>query len=220
MKIRTGFVSNSSSSSFIINESHYPKTIDIANEMITTINETDQEYSSYKNFNIYNKLTENPNLFKNSNLSISNPNIKLHTDNYDTYIAHLPISKCYLITTSNNYNWGFYNITIDAPQFQEVKNELLLINWTDDTIESMEDFEYILPQLFWYWDCKLNLVIKSHIKNDEIFDFNYDYCKNHGSYKFNILNENNIYCPECYLEQLKFKESIKNNPKFIFNIRK
>jgi len=214
MKIRNGLVSNSSSSSFIISIKKYMSTLQIADEMITIINETDQEYSSYKNFNIYNK-------FKNvNNLDNINPNIKLHTSGYDTYITYLPNSKYYLISTSSNYNWEFnYLIENDfTKKIQDVKNELKnnCSNYELDQIEDVEDLGDIFPTLDWYWDCKLNLIIKA-IK---YIDYNKDYCKNHGSYKFNILNENNIYCPECYLEQLKFKESIKNNPKFIFNIRK
>jgi hypothetical protein len=91
MKTRNGFVSNSSSSSFIIKTKEYSSVFDLAMSMVKA-----REWDSDED--IIAKLKNNP-----LNLDRNHP-ISFRSCNYNTYIAR--IGDYYYIQTCNNHDWG------------------------------------------------------------------------------------------------------------------
>jgi hypothetical protein len=109
MKIRKGYVSNSSSSSFIIDESHYDSIFDVAEDMINERKWGEQDKKDIK------KLRK---------LKIdSNTPISFCTCNYDTYIMRK--YGCYLITTCNNHDFDdiFYGKSANNEKYKKIKEE-------------------------------------------------------------------------------------------------
>ena len=102
MKIRNGFVSNSSSSSFIISDKKFPTVRSLATYMIkqkikeSRFNREEDEYINYdKEYmnNLHNV---------DENYPVSFPSC-----NYDTYIRK--VGDCYLVATCNNTDWNLYS---------------------------------------------------------------------------------------------------------------
>lgn len=98
MKIRKGFVSNSSSSSFIVDSQYHETTFDLAKEMLEIRNEDYQEYEA-------DRKQYTPEI-DNINKAIQDgrdPNqaISFNSCNYRTYIKK--IGNYYLVMTSNNH---------------------------------------------------------------------------------------------------------------------
>ena len=91
MKVRQGFVSNSSSSSFIIPEESYKNIFDLAKKMIPV-----REWSGDK------KLIEKIEKYEKEGMNPNTP-ICFNSCNYETFIVKL--YKYYVISTCNNHPW-------------------------------------------------------------------------------------------------------------------
>jgi hypothetical protein len=130
MKLRNGFVSNSSSSSFIISNEKFPTVRDLAKYMLNAKIE-DAKYEKHSNSIKYNKK-----LIKNLNNIDENRSVSFSSCNYDTYIKK--VADCYLVSTCNNTQWKLYDyctvlsdeakeeiIKIANNSSKKVKNKLL-----------------------------------------------------------------------------------------------
>lgn len=107
MKTRIGFVSNSSSSSFIIQ--YVDTTAEAAISMLEfLINEWETEYKSDKQVVARIKDAEKAVTWLKDNTSYDGPIHIPWTCNYDTYIAKVQINGEYVIAveTSNNHIWN------------------------------------------------------------------------------------------------------------------
>ena len=101
MKIRNGFVSNSSSSSFIISDKKFPTVRSLATYMLKQkIKES--RYNREEEYINYDKEYINNLQNVDENYPVSFPSC-----NYDTYIRK--IGDCYLVATCNNTDWNLYS---------------------------------------------------------------------------------------------------------------
>jgi len=108
MKKRTGFVSNSSSSSFIISTEHFPKIKDLATYMIKQqMNEREEGDSDTDWYDQYMK--QNKLYIERLNKLDENQAISFPSCNYDTYIKK--IGDVYLVATCNNTDWDLWGYT-------------------------------------------------------------------------------------------------------------
>ena len=122
MKIRNGFVSNSSSSSFILMfDEIYPDTVSIAESMLRNKFEEWDDYGRDKGDEQFEKkVFKNLEKFKEKHYDANTP-MFFKSTNYDTYI--LPITENYvLIETCNNTQW---DVADDACMFRELPKEIL-----------------------------------------------------------------------------------------------
>jgi len=100
MKIRNGFVSNSSSSSFIV-----ANTISIlSRSMLKTVLD-DFGYDKRRKYKTYEKWNKNlRNALRRKDVKEGRLGITMPSCNFDTYIIYKE-GNCY-ISTCNNYQWG------------------------------------------------------------------------------------------------------------------
>lgn len=94
MKIRYGFVSNSSSSSFIISKVGYPTVFSLALAMLAIRNS--------EGWTVKHKEERKIKLAIARNLTHNVP-VTFQTCNYDTYI--MPKDNSYMVSTCNNHSW-------------------------------------------------------------------------------------------------------------------
>lgn len=96
MKIRAGFVSNSSSSSFIISENKYASVFDVALEML-----------EIRTMDDWPDCPEKPMIIRARNLGVDpDTPITFATCNYDTFI--FKEGPSILVSTCNNHPWWDY----------------------------------------------------------------------------------------------------------------
>lgn len=140
MKTRSGFVSNSSSSSFIIND----KINDVANSMLGTVLEEyftwDDTRATKKEKALYATWKKNLAIaLKNKDIQDGKIGITMPSCNYDTYI--LRVGKEVHVSTSRNHTWdldyikcgegddgGEHDIvykTIENANFFNIRNRLI-----------------------------------------------------------------------------------------------
>ncbi len=104
MKTRTGFVSNSSSSSFVVAEHNYPNVFALATEMIKARGWDDDK-------DMVQRLRASQNRGTDPDSPVSFP-----TTNYETYIVKQ--AGYYIVATSHNYDWDdvLVGIEYNMPQ--------------------------------------------------------------------------------------------------------
>lgn len=148
MKIRNGYVSNSSSSSFIISDENFPTVKDLAKYMI---NQMDNDYSQ----EILDKLNK---LNIDDNAPLSFPSC-----NYDTYIKK--VGDRYLVSTCNNENWELWDYHTQLSELSKIeliKLQCQFIKGSDDYDAISEildgDYEDISTFDFDYYDLQHDIV--------------------------------------------------------------
>ena len=136
MKIRSGFVSNSSSSSFIISDDHFPTVRDLA---IYMINKMSEDYGDYDQIepneegttNVYDIYIER---LKNID---ENQTVSFPSCNYDTYIRK--VGDQYFVSTCNNTDWDLYEYS-DSKLTESTKTELRnLMNFYEENEKNSHD---------------------------------------------------------------------------------
>lgn len=138
MKVRSGFVSNSSSSSFIISDEHFPTVRSLAtymlNKKIEEYEYGDKEHDTY-DIELINRLL----------LVDENDPVCFSSCNYDTYVKK--VADCYLVSTCNNTDWDLYEYTtkLSESAIIELKNIQKNYNEFDEdyrAIENILDHDY------------------------------------------------------------------------------
>ncbi len=194
MKIRNGFVSNSSSSSFIVEKSDFKNTFNVAKKMIPYRNWKDQDTELLETI----KKAEDKGIDKNISITFN-------SCNYDTFIKST--MNYIVIMTCNNH--PFYEIFEDY-NIQNIPKEV--INVFEEKklpieypIKILEDLDYKMYG-HEYWMPIYNLFIKKinwDEKQDTVFPEKWKtgFCKKHFSEIVKLIDINEIYCPDCYIEE-------------------
>ena len=176
MKIRNGFVSNSSSSSFIISDKNFKSVRELATYMINRKYDEYGDYGDYgggdKKQDEYRKNEHDKYLNFLQNLD-ENQAITFQSCNYDTYIKK--VADCYLISTCNNEDWDLwkYNTKLSEDAKSELKIILQKYNDNDDG---------------WY---SINSLLDG---DSEFYSFDNDYY----SLDYQVIgSESNESCPKC-----------------------
>jgi len=147
MKVRNGFVSNSSSSSFIVHG--VSSTMEVFKLMIPLVKE---DYCSYEDGKRAWKKThgEKVKAFKKSRGEDFNGGILIpFTCNYETFIYPVKDGKCY-VETCNNHPWQ------DVLNAQEVDSEhkhytddkTMFVNVTTNEITTSKEYEDKLSEYY------------------------------------------------------------------------
>lgn len=177
MKIRSGFVSNSSSSSFIISDKDFPTVRDLAKYMLKKKIQESKDYDDdYKEESIDSDRKLILKLKKlDENQSVSFPSC-----NYDTYIKK--IGDQYFVATCNNTDWDLRSYSTKLSDIARESLNNLLQSYSDDSDE-YDNISRLLDGEYHEFD---------EIDNDyydlshEIIGVEtYDYCPNvntHGTY--------------------------------------
>lgn len=199
MKIRNGFVSNSSSSSFLIKKNErFPDTVSIAENMIIDLI---KDYTDYGHNYPDEKIYDNIKYLKNN---YSNVPIMFRSTNYDTYIVDIG-EGYFFIDTCNNVNW-------DIKKFSENILPDELKKMYNDTIELYDSTNVS-------FDRDINL---KYFKLDSGFFIqntnDFKWCEKCYNELFKI--DDKIYCLNCdQVEIYRYFKLNKINKKINDNIR-
>jgi len=199
MKIRNGFVSNSSSSSFLVDRKRYLSVFDLATAMLDirnrewkTWNEEEKQppldqIPKTQDRRDLDRETKNIGLARSIGINPDTP-VSFDVTNGDTYIIthHL----VYAVETCNNTDW----------------NEIEGIEGVSD---AFNDGLYNKMRKTYYWDLYNDLIYKG--------DISYDFCKKH-SQSLILLKDRTKVCPVCYTGT-KHRLLQKKDPKPIFRVR-
>jgi hypothetical protein len=177
MKIRQGFVSNSSSSSFCIRGDSYPNVFEIAIEMIPEREwDRDQE--------LIDKIER-----KKSEGMSPDTNICFNSCNYDTYIVKK--NDYYLIQTCSNHS--FFDIlrgVSNMPVSMIEELGLSKSNWREDLENAVEKMGY-------FWFAEYDLIGMPDL------DYNNQFCENHALDRITLKDSGKKVCPACYLVEMR-----------------
>lgn len=187
MKKREGFVSNSSSSSFILKRGEgFNETRDVAAYMLDYIDWlTDKDKK--KLLTVLDWVDENDNIF-------------FRSTNYDTYIQAL--GELIVVETANNHSWGnkiWRNTISHIPEEYQSRIE----NYGDG-IDIFKDEDYEVKFHSLEYDIHILRQRYDKIPYDETI------CKNKGHYIEKLNIDGKLICPICdNVEVYKRKKKIK-----------
>ncbi|NPV13079.1 MAG: hypothetical protein HPY57_15035 [Ignavibacteria bacterium] len=174
MKVRNGFVSNSSSSSFIIDQNRWNNISELAEYMIKRV-----EYKPQVN-EVLQRLKECKDL---------DQPVMFYSCNYDTWINKY--GEHYFVTTCNNEDWGDVYSDLNEDNAIDIYPELEdvncpgSINW-NKVQENVNFFD--LERNLFYQRTNVWQECKTPVNNHNKFCGYTEYVKIHGE----------IMCPNCF----------------------
>ncbi len=196
MKIRRGFISNSSSSNFIVNNT-YKTVFDLAIAMLEIRNE---DYSDWNKKEREQFLTEIPNINKTNKDPDSS--IYFSTCNYDTYIKK--VLGYYIVTTCNNHPFiheleGIISPPIEVEEWLDSHGYIKEDSeaWPFD--ESINSYKFQCNEVF--WSPKYNLEFSKYNYSG---DYKNAFCNKNGHFqdKMVLASTSKIVCPACHVLEL------------------
>ncbi len=207
MKIRTGFVSNSSSSSFLVIPNERIPTIFALAKRMLEIRDSDWETDSREPGGELFKLATAENLFKNPNTPVV-----FSTTNYETYIVRSEFGEL-LVATCNNQDWSQLETDVSV-----LFNDDLEISKTSTYFWYIKEGVMGKPVTDKEW--------KKFVKENpqyKIRDLSYAYCWLKEQHYADIVKttDNKIVCVECYKIAgnkdmvLSPALRVKNSPQYI-----
>lgn len=174
MIVRSGFVANSSSASYIVSGDTYKTTYELAEKMIKCRDwEQDDELIQTMKDKV-DKCNHDP-----------RDNVTFNTCNYETFILWIPERHIYVIQTCTNHMF-------DLDTMHVPPDELNI-----DGINTYSDLEYKLGRSKWYWDIENDLMIKDN-KDYETCS------KPGAHYTYKVYvngNEDELKCPVCFAKE-------------------
>jgi len=191
MKIRQGFVSNSSSSSFIVSKQDYVSVFELAKDMIPM-----REWS--EDSDLIKKIEEAE--IKGMDV---NTGICFNSCNYETYI--MKYKDYYLISTCNNHAWEDAINTIGYFP-KELQN---LVNYDSENgqASAFEDLEDVVPRLSSFWYSEYD-IIGTPVLSDDAF------CTIHNCDFIRVTGSKESICPACHYEASTKKLKEKKKKEF------
>ena len=195
MKIRNGFVSNSSSSSFVISTDRFPTVRSLAKYMIKK-KIKEEDYNDYDN-NTWKEDSHNwdKKYLKRLNNIDENAPVSFPSCNYDTYIRK--IGDCYLVATCNNTDWNLYSYnTSMLTEKAKVALKELKKSYSKGSDDRREIKDILNGEIFYSFGSDF------YDLNEQIIGVEtYDYCPNttnHNNYThlWNTLTHGKI-CLKC-----------------------
>jgi hypothetical protein len=190
MKIRNGFVSNSSSSSFCIQCSSYKNVFELA-QMMVLLRDWDNDDE------LFNKIEEDKTrIDPNSNISFS-------TCNYNTFIVK--IGEQYVVQTCHNHQFReqLNGINDNFPKPDDNKWNLNILCKEDEFYEIYDYYENHLQDTgeFWFpeygvWGMELGICERDNHKCGK---------KDHNFSDIISTRERKYICSECFDEENKDK---------------
>ena len=224
MKIRTGFVSNSSSSNFIVSGNDYKTTFDLAIDMLK-IRDRDSELTPEEMIK-WKKEIKQINYAKDHGRD-PNSSISFPSCNYDTYIKK--VCGHYIVTTCNNH-----------PFKQELKGTILptkkVMEWLkekdyireDDSphlpfTEMIDSWKFQCNEIFWFPKYDLEMSNFDHFaEENKTKKGNIEwFCgkDSHFCDKGVLASTGETICPACYIKEQEDKQEPIKNKFEILDIR-
>lgn len=197
MRIRGGFVSNSSSSSFIIPCKEYSSVLSLAKRMIPSRDWGDSDD------NLIRKINESEIRGMDKNTSVC-----FNSCNYETYIVKY--KDYYLISTCNNHDWCLDGTLGYFPK--ELKELVSTEDESQCDSESFEELENVVSKLssFWYPEYGVGGT-RLHWGDTDREKFR---CSKHYSDIIRVNGLKDPVCVECYSDSLRKEVELKKNKKF------
>ena len=204
MKIRSGFVSNSSSSSFILSKNSYLSVFELAKEMIPSRDWSDDA-----------DLVEN---IEKAEIKGMDPNTSIcfNSCNYNTYIVKY--KEYYLVATCSNHNWDLdqYSLNHFPKELRDLVDWQENPNWGSSFSLAMEELEEVVYTLSSFWYPEYNIGgTPLRYDSPEIEKYA---CETGEHYWVDIIKINGVkkpVCVACYSEKRAKKEEMKENKKFV-----
>ncbi|MEK6832529.1 MAG: hypothetical protein AABY32_00650 [Nanoarchaeota archaeon] len=217
MKMRTGFVSNSSSSSFIVSTKDYGSVFDLAKSMIDDRNISWNTDYDDKGKEIVNLDAIDHSLVEKINKSKLDKNtpIAFTTTNYDSFIVKR--GDYYLVSTCHNYEFScekkcksLFTIPKEAEDIEAVFKEIHGPYYrfpcpVDEFMDFMKNYLQYASEFYWPEYCSF---VKQFYRGRFYKD---DMCNEHFRRKSEIKKEdsNEIInrCFDCFKKELKEKKN-------------
>jgi hypothetical protein len=170
MKIRSGFVSNSSSSSFLVPLDKFKNVFDLARKMIALRNKDWNEDGFETGPELFEVIDDLEQSGMDPNTSVSFP-----TTNYNTWIIQTPDG--YLVDTCNNHDWIFEGVRAEHIW------DFNIPGYTEKDGHRLQDNRVYFLHLGLF-----GKLVKGHRW--------YDTCKNCSGYLLK-LDDDSVICPVC-----------------------
>jgi hypothetical protein len=177
MKIRNGFISNSSSSSFVIDGKHFPNCFALAKHMVNHMYSPDKQLKQK--------------LLASEKYMDPNVSIFFHSLNENTYILKDKKLNVYLVETCHNEDFQLGQFSAELPQEaidylkSEYKTEILCEFYCSDVVTG------------WFWYPEYGVEAKLCYDSDDPDDRLPLSCEVCDSYMVQLKKDNSICCLEC-----------------------